>query len=80
MDIIVSISQRPREVKGLPQGGRRRDQRLPPSTTPTPRGLGRGEEFKDGMRNSHPHYSVGRGEWRKEGKKKKRKKGPEKKK
>lgn len=44
------------------------------------RGLGRGEEFKDGMRNFYFYYLVGRGEWRKEGKKKKRKKGLEKKK
>lgn len=48
VDIIVPVSQGPREEKGFPQDQSWRDQSLPPSTRTSPRGLGRRAEFKEG--------------------------------
>ena len=71
--------ERPREEKGVAQCHSWRDQRLPPSTRTISRDLGRAQSLRNGERDSHLHYIVGLGEWRREKKKKEEEKGPEKK-
>lgn len=52
---------------------------MPPSTRTISRDLGRAQSLRNGERDSHLHYIVGLGEWRREKKKKEEEKGPEKK-
>lgn len=50
-----------------------------PEAASLSRDLGRAHSLRRGERDSHPHYIVGLGEWRREKKKKEEEKGPEKK-